>query len=217
MAGNIAQRAAKAIASAFAWQTFWTYAFTPLVGVVTFALGVVEKLPLMWALMAGTVSFAMTGLGLLSFYQWRFRRSPENKISFIRPAVVRPDGDENKVLLGIVLKNLADFPVEATLARMDQRCSARIPSQPRLVPHTILVDVANDFYFTGLNIDVTGVTDDPMKAELDVVIEYGRPGGRRFSASYSHTMLIPRDVNKGYTWQVNSVPGEQPAKLTSAN
>ncbi len=210
MAGkaSLGRRDFAALFSEAAWQAFWTYIFPPLATFATVGAGIVEHSPIMWVIMAGSLTFAGTSLGILSFDRWLFVRSAEHKIMFQRCSVSR-DAKPANIVIGIVLKNGAQFPIEVKLTKMAVSCASRIPDKPVAMPRILRVDANSDFFFNSGLIGLEGVTTDPLNALIDAEFSYGRPNGREYTLHYINKLIIPADTTKPFvTGRVNSVDGQ---------
>ena|SRR5580698_6968170 len=209
--GRLISRAFKALVSEAAWQAFWTYIFPPLVTLATVAAGIVERQPVMWIIMAASVVFAMSAFGLYAFHAWRFSRTPEHKIAFVRSIVNRNQNGRNKqISLGFAMRSSAEFPIEVELTKLDTCVMSRIRMEKRSLPQKLRVDAKCDFFFTDNPIDITGITDDSMKGECEFELKYGRPGGgKKYDFRWGQILTIPIDPKKSFNSVARSSPDEQ--------
>jgi hypothetical protein len=196
---SMARRLFAYLASEAAWQAFWTYGPPPILLGLTAVFGVTEHQPLMWVLMATTTVFAMTSLGLLAFNQWRINRSPQHKVAYQRTVVSRDEKDgHDSAIIGLIFRSFAAFPLEGTLTKFSCSLEDRVQKVPISLPRTIPVDTGNEFFFTSEKINLDGITSELMNGILDYEIEYGRPGGRRFTLSNRMVLRVPLDKTKPF-------------------
>jgi hypothetical protein len=103
------------------------------------------------------------------------------------------------VRLGFSLKSSADFPIEVTLTKIETSIASRIRSIPIVLPRQLVMGATGDCWFTDTGIYIDGVTDETMEGSVECEVEYGRPGGRKYTLSVSQAVLIPLDPTKPFS------------------
>lgn len=181
-------------------------AFWPLVlSASAVVSGYLGSFPLMWIIMAATLTFMGAAVGILNASQYRERRNPINKV-MVRNTIffhnladmpqenrqIRRGIAKAKVVvalpprriiagqLGMELLNIASFPIAIAVTNAETIIENKTPPRATFPKPTIILQPGAPFW----------IHDDPitlnlpcgvLKGRLDIAVKYGKPGREMYS------------------------------------
>ena len=165
-------------------------------------LGYSNGLPTMYIFLGVLAAFAFTTNGLLRFNEWRFQRSPRDKIDFVQPSVsnvVRKEdlGRFRGIRIGFGLKSSALFPMEIEVTNIRTRVMDRVPPSPEKPLNIVKVGMMGVASVRHSLIDLSGIDlkNQAKQGSMEFNIRYGRPGGRDYELKKRFTFEIQFDGN----------------------
>lgn len=169
----------------------WSY--WPIIGapIVMGALSYLNNYPIAIIFILCLSAFAITALGLNNFSQWRAARSPVNKVRFFDPIIgVNLDDTQSPpkvrgIKLGIMVYNVAQFPIEVKLENLETQISDRVPSEG-FKSLSLNIGIGGYGRFSNAIIDLSGETlkNTILIGKIKAAVSYGRPGKLKYSLQH---------------------------------
>ncbi len=168
--------------------------------------GWMEHMPLLWIVMATTVTFAMTAIGLLSFYVFLYALTPENKLHLLTPTFAwvasenDPEGRAMKmgqVRLIANFSNQAHFPISVITDEFDVVIDGNINTVKTARGVSLILGAKQNGWFRDDLISLKGVPCTNFDGKAHIRVRYGRPGKEKFRAGLDLAIRLIFDQTKG--------------------
>jgi len=184
-----------------------TLFFPTLMTILTGAAGFFGGLPLMWIIMATSLTFAGITHGMLRTSEYLERKNPSNKLSFIGvhfdcellpaqlavpatggasqtlpPSMINTSVPRqlNKGQVCVELKNEASFPISCILHKADTEVAGITPPRGTFPRPASTLQPGSIFRIADQSIIMNGLACGRMKGKIDMLIMYGLPGKEKF-------------------------------------
>jgi hypothetical protein len=164
--------------------------------IMIFVLGYLEEMPwfYIWLGVLASLSFVFTWL--LRMDEWLYRQRSKDKIAFSRVKFSRNIKGEG-VSIGFEVTNLADFPIDFEVPKLDVRLGNIIPSKDHQQGQVITIPPKCMGWYDSNIIKI----DNPPKSGtvegcIDFSINYGRSAGAQrhsFSAKKQIVVFFNQD------------------------
>ena len=143
-------------------------------------IGVLSGLPFYYLYIGAVVLFAYTVTGLLRFNEWKYRITPEFKLSFGSPGFrIKKLGDALEIMLSIQIQNAATFPITFQLMDISTRLGEFYPPKKAHEPDTFTISPDRNVDFEDFAIRLDSPPEgQQLEGIFEIKISYGRAGGR---------------------------------------
>jgi hypothetical protein len=174
--------------------------------------GVFGQVPIMWIIMAATLTFMGAATGILNISLYRERKNPENKLiprntifnhdlgpvhqqnrktrqGMAKTGLVVPGPPRHllKGQLGVEIVNTASFPISIFIESAETSIEDKKPGRTKYPREPIIVQPSQVFW---LHDDVIPL-DLPCRVingDMKIVAKYGLPGREKYTLTYEGTV-----------------------------
>jgi len=146
----------------------------------------VPRVPLALAIPSAAFVFAATATGLLRYDEWRYRRSPRDKLIFSNASLgldyVRDETTGRVIGISqaqvvISLQNLATFPISYVIKEIQSSLEGRINPRPTYRTYRAIVGPMSTVVYRDDLIDMQGFQPKPiLQRTLQFKLKYGHKG-----------------------------------------
>lgn len=162
--------------------------------------GLVGDVQLMWIIMATALTFMATVQGLLRLSEYMERKSPLNKLVYLRVSVDRglvvpppPSGQQTGqasiparqldwIQLGCDIRNVAPFPISVILVSAESEVEGMTPPRAKYPKPAITIRPGLNLTVCDERIAMKGLACGQwLTGKIDLRLKYGRPGKERFA------------------------------------
>lgn len=185
----------------FITQTIWPYLWPVVVGGLAMIAGYLENMPVAWLLFAATGATTFTASALLRTSEFRERITPKYKLKFaglhIAKVVNQKHADKGVgIKIGVVLDNIASFPIEYQIDEMDVRLKDRVPQDAKRHNFGALVEPHSPTRYSEPMILLDEINvNESIQGSLRTKILYGKPGKLKFSIEKQYRLFVSQKEN----------------------
>lgn len=194
-------REAEALHGLLTWQPVQQFLWPLVIGpVVTAVLGLAGGVPMMWVWVAALASFAFMTHGLLRLNEWIDRTSANGKLDIIEPTIQITGAETVEPIeiasaqIGVSLGNRAIFPMEFRVERIDTRFADRVGSVKNYANRGGVIAPNSVSFFRDSAITIEKprliLERKGYESRIDILISYGKPGGKRFTIERSFAISV---------------------------
>jgi hypothetical protein len=170
----------------------------------------------MWIIMAVTVAFGTTAVGVLSSSTYLERKNPAYKLQVLRTiftfnlvpipgpnrrqrrAAVAQGGAPaipayrymEKAQLGFEVWNRASFPISVVVTSAETEVEGSTPPRGRFPKDPIIVEPGTTIWIHDDPIDMEEIQCDNFGGKMDISVSYGVPGKEKFEIHHKGTVEI---------------------------
>ena len=162
-------------------------------------IGLNSDLPPFYVFVGTVIVLAQSAVALLRYSEWRSRITPKDKLGFQGGRVVSVLDEQGQITgfcLGFTLNNVASFPVEFEVERIESRVMDRVSTKDKNL-HPVLVSSGSTGWWQDGAIELPDLpAARSIEGRLEAEIAYGRAGRRRYVLSLDKRVLLTIDPDR---------------------